>query len=710
MKINLMEDSFTDEEINAINGCLRSREYTQGKIVDEFEKKFAAWNGSKYAVMVNSGSSANLLMVSLIKEKFNLKNGDEILVPTVTWPTTVYPIIQNNLIPVFCDVDESFNIDLSSIKKMKNERTRAIFAVHLLGQPARIQEIKSFCDENNLILIEDCCESLGAKHNETKIGNFGLMGSFSFYFGHHMTTIEGGMITTNNFEAYDLLKSIRAHGWIRESLRENNYPEFCDKNFVFDMVGYNVRSTNINAAIGLVQLKKIDESIKKRLENHKYFLEKIYNQNIIKIIPQKVNLNETSSFSLGILLENQSQRDLLLKKLKNYEIECRPIVAGNLLRQPVFNNMTIKSDPNIIMADRIHYSGLYLPNNQFMNQEKIDYMVNAIKEILEDKNDRDFFRDKKVLITGAGGFIGSYVSEILVERGAKVFANLRNEASNHYFLKDVKDRIKFVCGDLEEPQICRELVKGMDIVIHLAAKVGGVEFNSKNPAFLLKENLIPFMNIIEASRLENVERFLTVSSACVYRRDAPVPTKEEEGFIGLPEKTNEGYGMAKRMQEKLSMYYAEQYGMKIAIARPYNAYGPRDDFNPETSHVIPALIKRVLDNENPFVVWGSGNPTRAFLYAEDFAKGILEVCEKYPKADPINIGVNEEIKIKDIVQIILEITGKSPKIIYDTSKPEGQPRRNCDTSKAEQILNWKAKTPLREGLKKTIEWYKENKS
>ena len=322
----------------------------------------------------------------------------------------------------------------------------------------------------------------------------------------------------------------------------------------------------------------------------------------------------------------------------------------------------------------------------------------------------NFWRDKKTLVTGAGGFIGSYVSEILVERGARVFANLRSETSNHDFLKDVKDRIKFVYGDLENPQICRELARGKDIVINLAAKVGGVEFNSKNPAYLFRENLIPFMNIIEASRLENIERFLTVSSACIYRRDAPVPTPEEEGFIGLPEKTNEGYGMAKRMQEKLSMYYAEQYGMKIAIARPYNAYGPRDDFNPETSHVIPALIKRVLDDENPFIVWGSGNPTRAFLYARDFANGILEVCEKYPEADPINIGVNEEIRIKDVVQMILEITGKNPKIIYDASKPEGQPRRNCDTSKAERILGWKAKTPLREGLRKTIEWYKKNKN
>jgi len=325
-------------------------------------------------------------------------------------------------------------------------------------------------------------------------------------------------------------------------------------------------------------------------------------------------------------------------------------------------------------------------------------------------NNENFWKDKKVLVTGAGGFIGSYVTEKLVEKGANVFANLRSRESNHEFLKNVRDKINFVYGELKEPEVCRELVRGMDIVLHLTAKVGGVEYNSKNPAYLFRENLIPFINIIESARLENIERFLCVSSACVYRRDAPVPTKEEEGFVGVPEKTNEGYGMAKRMQEKLSMYYAEQYGMKIAIARPYNAYGPRDDFNPETSHVIPALIKRVMDGENPFIVWGSGNPTRAFLYAEDFAEGILEVCEKYPVAEPVNIGVNEETRIKDIVQMILEISGRNPEIIYDTTKPEGQPRRNCDTSKAEKILDWKAKTQLRDGLRKTIEWYERNKN
>tara|TARA_Y100000310_G_C20673753_1_gene811700 strand:- start:668 stop:1813 length:1146 start_codon:yes stop_codon:yes gene_type:complete len=373
MKINLMEDSFTQEEIDAVNHVLKSGAYTQGSVVREFEEKFAEWNGSKYAVMVNSGSSADFLMIVYLKHKYNLQEGDEILVPSVNWPTAVYPIIQNGLSPVFCEVDESFNIDLESIKKMKTDRTRAVFGVHLLGQPFNVNQIDNYCRENNLIFIEDCCESMGAKIRGRKIGNFGLMGSFSFYFGHHMTTIEGGMIVTNDAEIYDSLISMRSHGWIKGTKRYEKYSNYGNKDFLFDMLGYNLRSSNLNAAIGLVQLKKLDESIKKRIENHRHFISKIPRNLGI----QKVNLDETSSFSLALLFENEEKRNHMISKLKEKGIESRPIVAGNLLKQPVFQNKNFKSD-NLIMANKIHDCGLYLPNNQFIDEEKINYMVNVI--------------------------------------------------------------------------------------------------------------------------------------------------------------------------------------------------------------------------------------------------------------------------------------------------------------------------------------------
>ena len=380
LPIRLMEDSFGEDEFKAVMDCLRSGQYTQGKLVEEFEQKFAQWNNSKYAVMVNSGSSANLLMVFMLNHKFGLQDGDEVIVPCVTWPTTIYPLIQYNLTPVLCEVDEGFNLDPDSLNRMISPKAKAVFLVHLLGQPAKIEEIKRICEKNNLLLIEDCCESLGAIYRGKKVGNFGKMGSFSFYFGHHMTTIEGGMIVTDDAEICDLLKSSRSHGWVRDSPRQHLYPQYENKNFLFDMLGYNLRSTNLNAAIGLAQLAKLDESIKIRIENHRYFLEKVKS---LRLKFQQVNLAETTSFCFAILFGSKAERDYILRNISTKEIESRPMVAGNLLRQPVFQSFDVQKmrADRTPFADEIHDCGIYLPNNQFMTKEKIDYMLDSIQQM-----------------------------------------------------------------------------------------------------------------------------------------------------------------------------------------------------------------------------------------------------------------------------------------------------------------------------------------
>ncbi len=384
-----MQDSFTEEEVRAVMNCLKSGEYTQGRVVHEFEQKFARWVGARYAVMVNSGSSANLLMAFLLKERYGLSDNDEVLVPVVTWPTTVYPLLQHNFRPVFCDVDESFNISLDSIKRMTGPKTKALFLVHLLGQPADLPNIVRFCNERGIILIEDCCESLGARCINIHVGNFGVMASFSFYFGHHMSTIEGGMIITNDEVTWDLLRSVRSHGFVRDSMRAEKYKEHQSIiNFLFDIQGYNVRSTNLNAAIGLVQLKKLESSVIVRKNNHKIFQDLLHAEKRIKL--QKVNFAETSSFSLGILLSSKEERDYMLKHLPEHGIECRPIVAGNLLQQPVFMNMRGKyREDRCTFADIIHYQGLYLPNNQFIDEEKIKYLVDKILALLDNQLNKE---------------------------------------------------------------------------------------------------------------------------------------------------------------------------------------------------------------------------------------------------------------------------------------------------------------------------------
>jgi len=320
----------------------------------------------------------------------------------------------------------------------------------------------------------------------------------------------------------------------------------------------------------------------------------------------------------------------------------------------------------------------------------------------------NFWKNKKVLVTGGAGFVGSHLVEKLVQAGAEVLVADRMSAIARRNLLAVKDKIKFLEVDLFDFDSCKKITEGVEIVMNLAAKVAGIEYNQKYPAEMFFDNVHICANMLEAARLSRVERFLLVSSACVYPRQCLIPTPESEGLRYIPEPTNEGYGWAKRMAEAQAMFYAKEFGMKVAIVRPYNAYGPRDCFEPERSHVIPALIRRVFAEENPLVVWGDGEQSRAFLYVEDFARGLVEITEKYAVADPINLGTDEEVKIKDLVRMIVEISGKNIKIVFDCSKPSGQPRRNCDNTKLRQKVGFVPATSLKEGLKKTIDWYKEN--
>ena len=322
----------------------------------------------------------------------------------------------------------------------------------------------------------------------------------------------------------------------------------------------------------------------------------------------------------------------------------------------------------------------------------------------------NFWTDKKVVVTGGTGFIGSHVVEMLLERGAKVTVPTRKLGNAARYLSPHLDRINVLRADLNDPREVPPLVRGQDILLSLAASVGGLSFNMAHPASIYMDNMRSFMNVIEAVRDAGLERMLITSSACVYPRHCQIPTPEEEGFRDRPEPTNEGYGWAKRMEEFLGEACAKEYGMKIAIARPYNCYGPRDNFDPDSSHVIPALIRRIwTDQERPLRVWGSGQQSRSFLYVEDFARGLLEVAEKYTKAEAVNIGADEETTIADLVErlnlIHQELSGQRFDVVFDATKPEGQPRRRCDTRKAEREFGYKARWSLDDGLRETVRWY-----
>jgi len=316
-----------------------------------------------------------------------------------------------------------------------------------------------------------------------------------------------------------------------------------------------------------------------------------------------------------------------------------------------------------------------------------------------------FYQDKKVLVTGGGGFIGSHLVERLVEAGAKVRVAQRTRSGSN--LASVIGRIEFIPADLLKLDECLKATKGAEIVFNLAAKVGGVQYNISHSGTMFFANSTLALNMLEAARAEGVERFMLTSSTCVYPPDAPVPNVEEDGFVSDPDKSNLGYGWAKRASELGAQFFAGEFGMNIAIVRPANIYGPRDNFDPTTSHVVPGLIRRVFESEGSIDVWGSGNQTRAFVYVKDVADAMMLVTEKYAVADPLNIGTDEEVTIRELIELIIKTGGKELALKFDTSKPEGLTRKAAAISKIKEKLDWSPSYSLAEGLKETIKWYRQ---
>jgi CDP-4-dehydro-6-deoxyglucose reductase, E1 len=359
----------------------KTKRFTQFTKVKEFEEAFSKWQGCKYSVYVNSGSSANLILVSALKELRKWKDGDEVLVPAVTWPTTVTPVMQNGLKPVFVDVnldDLSFNYEQLASKI--TPRTKAIFAVHLLGFPANIDRLIEIIGNLKIDIMEDSCESLGSNQNGVKVGNLGIAGTFSFYWGHHMTSVEGGMLVTNDEDLYKLFILKRSHGLARE-LPEKYHAEIKEKypdidfNFLFLTDGYNFRNVEFNAVLGLVQLEHIDKFITIRNRNYQRFLTicKKYSKELITI-----EVEGTSSFVLPFIFHKKEKKELFQQLIGKAGIESRPLISGNLLRQPFLNQYYKPTE--FKKADLIHENAFYIGNNQFVDDKRLDLLEDLLAE------------------------------------------------------------------------------------------------------------------------------------------------------------------------------------------------------------------------------------------------------------------------------------------------------------------------------------------
>jgi nucleoside-diphosphate-sugar epimerase len=318
-----------------------------------------------------------------------------------------------------------------------------------------------------------------------------------------------------------------------------------------------------------------------------------------------------------------------------------------------------------------------------------------------------FWSGKRVLVGGGCGFLGSYMVPQLVEAGALVTVvdNLDNGYVDN--LQAVAGQVEFMEADLRDRSVCDRVSYGQDVIINLSAKAFGVEYSRRHNGEMLVYNLLSTLTLLESARKNGVERLMIVSSSCVYPDDAPVPTPELDVFTGLPEQVNEGYGWAKRIQELAGTYYTRDYGMKISIVRPFNLYGGHYRWgSTEKAHVIPALVKRVMDGEDPLLVWGSGRQRRNFLHASDAARLMTRIVTRDVGGMPINIGYDDDVTIADLVALICEISGKQPEIIFDTSKPEGCFRKCADATRLREVTDgYVPQISLRAGIAEMIEWY-----
>lgn len=381
----LAASSWDDEEIRAIETVLASGRFTMAERVREFEAAFADAVGSRYAVMVNSGSSANLLAIGALHYCSGiqpLQPGDEVIVPAVSWGTTYYPVHQYGLRLVFVDVDLStLNMDVDQVEAALGGRSRAVLAVNLLGAPNEFSRLSQLCDEHDLILLEDNCEALGATYGGRQTGTFGVLGTFSFFFSHHMSTMEGGMIVTDDRELADILVSLRAHGWTRDLPAENLvHPKSgsaFDDLFRFVLPGYNVRPLEIEAAAGLVQLRKLPKMLEQRRANAAQFVELFGGRNDV-IIQQP--LGDSSWFGFSFILDGPlaGRRPEVIDALTQAGIECRPVVAGDFTKNPVVERLQHRIVGSLDNARRIDRDGLFVGNHHYPLTDELTHLEKVL--------------------------------------------------------------------------------------------------------------------------------------------------------------------------------------------------------------------------------------------------------------------------------------------------------------------------------------------
>ncbi|WP_345801878.1 DegT/DnrJ/EryC1/StrS family aminotransferase [Microbacterium sp. AZCO] len=383
----LATTTWDEAEYDAMQRVIASGRFTNGPLVREFEAAFAAHFGAGFGVMVNSGSSANLIAVAaaVLDPRIDLNRGDEVIVPAVSWPTTYYPLTQYGLRPRFVDIDvDTLNLDLDLVESAIGPRTRAIFAVNLLGNPNDFTRLRGIAEAHGLVLLEDNCESLGAVHDGINAGTAGLAGTFSSFFSHHIATMEGGVILTDDEQLYQEMISLRSHGWTRELPVQNfvhdKTGDAWDDLFRFVLPGYNVRPLEMEGALGLEQLKKVPDLIAGRRENAAYFRERFADVDGVRL---QRETGESSWFGFSLVLEGPlaGRRSEVVRAFSAAGIESRPIVAGNFTRNPVMAHLDAVVPESLPAADKVDVDGLFVGNHHYPVHEGIDLVAETVERV-----------------------------------------------------------------------------------------------------------------------------------------------------------------------------------------------------------------------------------------------------------------------------------------------------------------------------------------
>jgi CDP-6-deoxy-D-xylo-4-hexulose-3-dehydrase len=698
----LIASSIFSEEILAAVDSMLNGQLTMANNVREFERAFATYVGAPFAVMCNSGSSANLLALAALTNHLRSKKlsvGDEVLIPAVCWSTSLWPIIQMGLVPVFVDVDvDTMNVDLDDLEARITDKTRGVLAVHVLGSMCDMDRLIKICTERDLLLVEDTCESLGSTYGGKYVGTFGNFGSYSFYFSHHITTGEGGMVVCQTQEDADLVRCLRAHGWTRELSNKDGLHEHyahIDSRFMFVNVGYNLRPMEISGAIGKCQLLRLDSMNANRKENRERLLralkthEKWNDQFRFPSAPNKCADPAWFGFVAVLRRDLQGRLPTYLEFLTRHKVENRPIISGNFVHQPAIQTLGLSVDPKGYPgSDELGTCGFFIGVHTYrLSDAQISYLADTMLAF-------DFANAahrKVVLVTGGSGLVGRALEDVV--KGSE------GQNDDVWIFSSSKD------ADLRSYDETKMLFKRHcpTHVLHLAVKLMAGSDMSKMAASLIHDNDTINANVLRCAHEVNCDKVVSVLSSFAYPERVELPIDESQLHAGPCHPLYESYGSSKRTLEILSRAYRAQYGRNFVTVIPSNIFGAISHLR-EDGPVIDALVSKAVKSAQTgcdFSCRGTGAPFRQFCYAPDLAHVLVWALGHYDEAEPINVA-GEEISIRAVTETIADIFGVEGRLTFDASFPDGPKYRTLSDRKLRRLFEGYEQTGFKTAMQDVV--------